>query len=257
MTKLVRDTWLVFGRSMTLTLRNPVWIIVGLMQPVYYLLLFGPLLENVSGPGMPTGGGAAAAFQFFVPGLLVQLALFGTLFVGFGLIAELRAGVLERMRVTPVSRFALLLGRAGRDVVTLLVQAILLTVLSLPLGLEIQVGPFLLTLGLLILLALLGASTSYAAALILKSEDALAPLANFVMMPILLLSGVFLPMTFAPNWLQNLSEINPLKHGVDAARALFAGNAGDASVPFALVLLSVLCVASVVWAARRFARAVS
>ena len=52
----------------------------------------------------------------FVPGLLIQLALFGTLFVGFGLIAELRAGVVERMRVTPVSRFAMLLGRTLRDV---------------------------------------------------------------------------------------------------------------------------------------------
>ena len=37
----------------------------------------------------------------FVPGLLVQLALFGTVFVGFGIIAELRYGVIERLQVTP------------------------------------------------------------------------------------------------------------------------------------------------------------
>lgn len=57
-----------------------------------------------------------------VPALLVQLALFGTAFVGFGLIAEYRSRVIERMRVTPVSRIALLLGRSLRDVVVLTVS---------------------------------------------------------------------------------------------------------------------------------------
>ena len=59
-----------------------------------------------------------------MPGLLVLLAMFGALFTGFGLIAELRAGVIERSRVTPVSRLALLLGRSLRDIVSLLVQAV-------------------------------------------------------------------------------------------------------------------------------------
>ena len=51
------------------------------------------------------GGTRAEAYQWFIPGLLVQMAMFGTLFAGFGIIAELRAGVIERMRVTPVSRW--------------------------------------------------------------------------------------------------------------------------------------------------------
>ena len=80
--KLLRDSWLVFARQMALVLRNPVWLIVGVMQPLYFLLLFGPLLKGV--PNLPSG----KAYQFFVPGLMVQLAMFGTLFVGFGLIAD-------------------------------------------------------------------------------------------------------------------------------------------------------------------------
>ncbi len=252
--KFARDTWLVFQRSMLLTMRNPTWIIVGLAQPLYYLLLFAPLLKKVRAPGM---AGGDAAFAFFIPGLLAQLALFGTLFVGFGLIGELRDGVIERMRVTPVSRFALLLGRALRDVVTLLVQAVVLVLLSIPFGLDIQFLPLLLTLALMILLAVMGASVSYAAALILKSEDALAPLANGIAMPILLLSGVFLPMAAAPGWLQNISRINPLRYGVDAARDLFSGHLGTNAVYEAVVILSVLTVAAVIWAARRFARSVA
>ena len=52
--RVFRDTWLIFERSMTLTLRNPVWLIMGLMQPILYLLLFGPLLKNIASmPGFP------------------------------------------------------------------------------------------------------------------------------------------------------------------------------------------------------------
>ena len=54
--RTLRDTWLIFERSMTLTLRNPVWLIMGLMQPILYLLLFGPLLKNIASmPGFPSG----------------------------------------------------------------------------------------------------------------------------------------------------------------------------------------------------------
>src|SRR5881397_3045350 len=141
--KLIRDTWLVFARQMTLVLRNPVWLIVGVMQPLYFLLLFGPLLKGV--PNLPGGN----AYRFFVPGLLVQLAMFGTLFVGFALIAELRAGVIERMRVTSVSRLALLLGRSGRDIVALLFQAVILTSLALPFGLTVRPADLALALALL------------------------------------------------------------------------------------------------------------
>ena len=74
------------------------------------------------------------------PGLLVLLAIFGGLFQGFGLIAELRAGVIERSRVTPVSRLALLLGRSLRDVVSLIAQAVIITVLALAFGLRVQLG---------------------------------------------------------------------------------------------------------------------
>jgi ABC-2 type transport system permease protein len=244
---LARDTWLVFVRQMTLVLRNPVWIIVGLMQPLYFLLLFGPLLKGALRMS------AEDAYRFFVPGLLVQLAMFGTLFVGFGLIAELRAGVIERMRVTPVSRLALLLGRSLRDVVTLLVQAALLIVVALPFGLSVRVGDLALAFALLALMALMLSAVSYALALKLRSEDALAPLMNAVSMPILLLSGILLPLS---GWLKSVGKWNPFTYAVDASRALFAGDPGNPNVWKALVIVAVLAIAAATWAARSFARSV-
>jgi len=132
--KTIRDTWLIFRRSLVLTLRQPTWLIFGIMYPLLYLVLFGPLLDGV----VSQVGGGVGAYNWFVPGLLVQVALFGSAFVGFGLIAELRYGVVERMRVTPMSRTAMLLGRSLRDVVLLLVQALLMVALSIPFGLHLD-----------------------------------------------------------------------------------------------------------------------
>src|ERR1700755_2958772 len=155
--KLARDTSLIFQRQMMLLLRNPVWILVGIFQPVMYLLLFAPLLK----PALEVGSNAEA-YQIFVPGLLFLLAIFGGLFQGFGLIAELRAGVIERSRVTPVSRLALLLGRSLRDVVSLLFQVFLIVLVALFFGLRVQIGYLLLAYLMLALIAMMTSAVSYA-----------------------------------------------------------------------------------------------
>ena len=95
--------------------------------------------------GFPQGG----AFNEFVPGLLVMTALFGSTFVGFGFIDEMRNGVVERMRVTPMSRTAAVLGRSLRDVVVFWFQGLILVVLAMPFGLTIDPLGFVVAFGLL------------------------------------------------------------------------------------------------------------
>ena len=246
---VARDTWTIFGRAMRLSLRNPAWVVIGLTQPVLYILLFGPLLEPLSGQL-----GSGNAYQVFVPGILVQLGIFGALFVGFGLIAEWRAGVVESQRVTPASRTALLLGRVLRDVVVLLVQGTVLVLVSLPLGLRAPVLGVVLALAVVALLGAAFSAVSYALALTLKSEDAFAPLLNAVVLPVLLLSGILLPMSLAPGWLQAVSDVNPLKHVVDGVRSLFDGSYTSATAWWGLGLT--LAMAALGWwfGVRRFRR---
>ena len=251
--KTLRDTWLIFHRSLWLTIRQPTWIVFGMMLPLLYLFLFGPLLEGAT----QAAGTGTNAFNWFVPGLLIQVAVFGTAFVGFGLIAELRSGVIERMRVTPMSRTAMLLGRSLRDIVILLFQAVLLIALAIPLGLDVEAAGIPVVLALLVLVGLVMAPLSYVGALTLRSEDAFAPLVNAVAMPLLLLSGILLPMALAPDWLQFLSTLNPLTHVVDAARALFNGDWGDPEILIGVGITSVLAVFAVWLAARSFGRAIA
>lgn len=242
----VRDTWIIFERSMLLALRQPEWVVIGLMQPVLYLTLFGPLLQTIAA----TSGFEGDAWQVFVPGLLVQLGIFGGLFVGFGIIAEWRSGVIDRQLVSPASRAAIITGRTLRDVVVILVQAIVLVGAAFFMGLRVPAGALLIG---LVLVALLGAAFSFisnAIGMATKSEDALAPIANTLALPILLLSGILLPMTLAPAWLQVVANFNPFKHIVEALRAVFLGHFSDPIVWIGL-LLAVLLVVIGAWVGSR------
>jgi ABC-2 type transport system permease protein len=193
-----------------------------------------------------------------VPGLIIMMALFGSTFVGFGLIAELRAGVIERMRVTPVSRAALLIGRTLATVTTTLIQALLLVVLAAPIGgLTIYWPGVFLMFGIIILTSFMLGALSYGVAIVLKSEDTLAPVLNTFVQPIMLLSGIMLPMALAPAWLQSVADFNPFYYAVEAARSLFEGDMGANAIWQAAAYIGALAVLLVWWATRKFARAVA
>jgi len=184
----------------------------------------------------------------------VQMGMFGGLFVGFGLIAEWRSGVIERMRVTPASRTALLLGRVLRDTVVTVVQATLIVVGSILFGLRVPWLGAVFGVAGVALLSIALASASYAVALRVKSEDAFAPMLNAVVLPVVLLSGILLPMSLGPSWLYNLSRINPFSYIVDAERAAFLGNIASRTVLVGVLITLALVAACVVWGTRTFQR---
>jgi ABC-2 type transport system permease protein len=252
--KLLRDIWLVFQRHTLLVRRSPLWVFLGVAQPVVYLALFAPLLK----PALASMGASSMteAYRIYVPGMLVALALAGGLYAGFGLLAEISSGVIERARVTPISRVALLFGRALRDVVTLVVQAAIIIVLSLPFGLFVQVPDLLVGYLLLALIAFTSAAFSYGIALRLNNAGVLGQVINNVAQPLMLLSGTLLPIALAPLWLRRIADWNPFSWSVTAMRALFHGHIGDPAVARSIAMTAALAVLALVWSARQFARSV-
>ena len=229
----IHDTWFIYRRQVRLVLRNPAFLTIGLLQPILYLVLFGPLLANLPAGSLSGGsgtGGTADAYRFFVPGLLIQLALFGSTFVGFAIISDWRSGVIERYRVTPVSRVAILAGRVLRDVTMLIIQSIVLILAGLAFGLRAPLPAVLMGFVYIMLVAIGLASVSYAVALLLKSEDAFAPLINSIIVPLVLLSGIMLPLNLGPGWLQGIARISPFRYIIDAMREAYAGHYFDTIV---------------------------
>ncbi len=249
MSTFFRESFIVFRRQLRMNLRNPAWVIIGMLQPVLYLLLFGPLLEPLIAQF-----GAENAYTFFVPGMLVQLGIFGAFFAGFSLIGEWREGVIEAERVTPASRTALLVGRLYRDLLQLLVQALILIALGYAMGMVASARGMVLGVALTLLLGGACAAASNALALTTKSEDVMAPVINMVMMPVLLLSGILLPMTIGPRWLERASDFMPIRHVVDAVRSSFAGDFSSAALGWGVGWSLVMFLLAIWWGTATFRR---
>jgi ABC-2 type transport system permease protein len=247
--RFMRESHIVFRRQLRMNLRNPAWVIIGMLQPVLYLLLFGPLLEPLIDQF-----GATNAYTFFVPGMLVQLGIFGAFFAGFSLIGEWREGVIEAERVTPASRTALLVGRLYRDLLQLLVQALILVGLGYALGMEAPLAGIVVGTLLTLLIGGACAAASNALALTVKSEDVMAPVINMVMMPVLLLSGILLPMTIGPVWLEKASGFMPIRHIVDGVRDAFGGDWGASGLLWGSAWSLLLFALALWWGTATFRR---
>ncbi|GAA2438435.1 ABC transporter permease [Streptomyces glaucus] len=215
---LLSDTALVYGRYLRQSLRSRFALLFGVLMPLLYLLFFGPLLTD-----LPLGA-EGSSWQVLVPGLLLQLGLFGASFAGFSIIIEKGHGVVERMRVTPVSRLALLLGRVLRDATVFVFQAVLLVLAAVAMGLRAPLPGVLIGFGFVALLTVSLASLSYALAMRLSTPQGFGPTVNALTMPSMLLSGLMLPMTLGPAWLDALSRLMPFRYLVDAVRDAYVGS---------------------------------
>jgi ABC-2 type transport system permease protein len=120
---MIRHTALFTGYELKKSFSNPIWPLFGILQPVLYLVMFAPLLKT-----MTPGGTTVDALRLFTPAAMMMIAVFGSMFSGFGLIAELRGGSIERYAVSPAWRPAIVLGRVAKDMVQLVFQAILVLI---------------------------------------------------------------------------------------------------------------------------------
>jgi len=252
---MVRDVGLLFGRYGRQILRNPVWLVASLTTPILYLALFTPLLRHLSQSHVLPQG---TALDLFLPGILALVAFGSGVGPGFSLVFDVKVGVVERLRVTPASRTAILLGPIVATVLMMWVFNGILLAIGAALGFHVHPAGLVL---LAVLLAVLEATTAAffsANALMARGEiNGFAALANGLNLPVLLLGGVLLPISLGPTWLRDLAHIDPLYYAVNAARDLASGRIGLPAVWQAYAILVPLCVLIVVWATRVLRRVVT
>ena len=235
--KFVADTRAVFIREVLLLLRDPFSLVFSLLHPLIFLGLFGPLLTGaVGGFGGGAQNGTAATLQWFVPGVIVMISLFGTSMTGSNLLYELMTGSYERVLATPLDRSAILVGRALKEFAPLVVQGLIIAVVCIPFGFTLY------PLHLLAGLALLGVfgvgigALSYALGLAAKGREwVFWTVQQTLLFPLLILSGMMLPLEAGPGWMQVVAKFNPLTYIVEAERALLAGSFADQAVLLGVV----------------------
>lgn len=213
--RLVADTVNVMARELKPVWREPASVLFAMVQPLVFLALFAPLLPDAPG---------GTALQWFVPGIIAMTCLMGASFTGATLTEEMVTGSHERLLVSPLSRSSLLVGRALKEIVPMLMQAAIILVVVTPFSFDLHLGGVLVGVTMLALFSVGVGSLSFALALASAGQDWLFwTVQQTLIFPTLLLAGILLPLDGAPGWLRLLADLNPLTYVVEAQRELFAG----------------------------------
>ena len=214
----IEHTWYMTVRHLRVLMRQPRYIALTLFQPVVYLLLFGALFSKVV--EIP-GFGSASYISFLAPGVVVMTALFSAGWTGMGMVNDLDRGVMDRFLVTPVRRGALMMGTLVQLAAVIVIQAAIIIGLALLRGATFPGGiaGVAVVVAAAILLAVPFGALSNAVALLVRKEETVIAAVNFVLLPLVFLSGIFMAQNLMPHWMQSVARANPVNWAVAAGRA--------------------------------------
>jgi ABC-2 type transport system permease protein len=247
MKELVSHSLTMTDRDIRRLVRQPWWIAVSLIQPVVWLLLFGPLFKNIANiPGFK----APSYIQFLTPGVVIMTAFFSGGWNGMATIDDAAVDVVDRLLVSPLHRSAFFVGHVLQTSVTIIIQVTIIVLLAFALGARYSHG----VLGVLVMFVaaiLLGAALnalSNGMALIFRREETLIATLNLFMLPLTFLSTAFMQKNMIPHWIQVAARYNPLNWAVVASREAITPGTDWNSVGTHLGLLVVLLVVCMAFA---------
>jgi ABC-2 type transport system permease protein len=221
--------WLVGRRTLIKVARRPVTLVFSLVQPLFWMLFFGFLMQRYPLSELPAG---LTYLSFLVPGICAMAVLFGASQAGVSLVRDAQNGFLQRMLATPAPRWALHLGKVGADGVRLVLQALAVMALGVLLGAALQWSwwPLFNGLAALLLFAVGFGSLSCIIALKARKQETLATFVHLVNMPLFFTSTALVPHKQMPDWLAAIAAWNPLTLAVESLReALLFGTAANAA----------------------------
>jgi ABC-2 type transport system permease protein len=238
-------------RSLRNLSRQPWWIVISLVQPILWLLLYGQLFKRVV--ELP-GFNASSYIGFVTPGVVMMSALFAGGWSGMGVIMDMNQGVMDRLLVSPVNRAAIIAGRILSMSVTSVVQSLILITLGYLTGARFAggVGGVIVLFICAMLLAAPFAALSNALALVVRKHESVIGASNFILMPLMFLSPILMARSVMPEWIQSVSRFNPVNWSVEAARAALGEHTDWNFVLLRISLLLVFAAVSAALATRAF-----
>ncbi|PSQ39797.1 ABC transporter [Halobacteriales archaeon SW_5_70_135] len=217
------DVWVNFKRWNLKAVRNPFVLVVSLVQPVIFLVLFTEVFGNVAGRAVEGALGPGVTYEsYLVPAIAVQVSLAAAVTSGVGLVNDVENGMFEKVLVSPMNRTAVFIGKTAAELFRIAVQIAIILGLGVVLGAEVQTGlaGALGIVGVGVLFSLWFVAFSNSLAVITRDQESTIIGGNLLQFPLLFLSSAFLPLGALPNWIQTFARVNPVTYGVDAARSL-------------------------------------
>jgi ABC-2 type transport system permease protein len=212
----IEQTLYLCARILRNLSRQPIWIVVMVVQPMFWLLLYSQLFRRITDLG---SFGTSDYVDYLTPGVAIMTAFFSGSWAGMGMIEDLDRGVIERILATPARRSAIVFGWVLYSGIVATLQALLILLTGLVLGatnggvagwLVILLASFLVAAGF--------AGVSHGLALLTRQEASMIAIAQFIGLPLLFLSSLLIARELMPDWMQTLSLLNPVEWATRAAR---------------------------------------
>lgn len=231
----MRKLFLITFKNLILSVREPIWLLLNVIQPVVWLLLYGQLFSGMKNiPGFPYTN----YVQFLTPGIIIMISMFGAGFGGMATLAELEKKLTDKLVVISINQAKIIIARIFSTIFVDMVLATFIIFLSSLLGFRFQfniVNIIMIYLIIMFFSAFIGAFSHFLAFKVRKQE-VLVVATNFFVMPLLFLSTAMMPKEFSPKWIQIVASYNPLNFGIESIRELSNGHLMIDQVVFTLFL---------------------
>jgi ABC-2 type transport system permease protein len=227
-------------RQITVLFKNPSLFLPPMLFPLMNFMSFAGGLSRLRHvPGFHFGSGYTAFTFVFV---LLQSAMFGGVFAGFGIARDFEYGFGRRLLVSAPRRSGLIVGYALSALMRWLMIAVVLTIVALVGGMQVG-GDGVDVFGMyaLALIAnVVGLLWACGVALRFRSVQA-GPLMQTPVFLLLFLSPVFVPLSLLRGWIHAVARLNPITLLLEAGRGFIDGHptgvAGAFGVAVALVVV--------------------
>jgi len=253
----IRDTGIIAARSLRRYVRLPQLLAFSLAQPLMILLVFNYVFGGAL--GVTTHIPSGKYIDFLLPGILVQMVMFGGVQTGIGLAGDMSKGIIDRFRSLPMSRLAVIGGRTLSDAVRNVVAILITLLLGYLIGFRFQsgVGDAVAMIGISVFF---GYALSWAFASIgmaVKDSETAQVASMMLIFPLTFASAAFVPVQTMPNWLQIFARNQPVTFMADAARHLAIGTPDNGATWKVLLWCVGILVVFVPLAIRQYRRAAS
>ncbi|MGA2663373.1 MAG: ABC transporter permease [Nitrososphaerales archaeon] len=229
----MRETWALTVRELKKWVRAPVWIVVSLMQPIVWILLFGNAFNPASLAGSSSSGALASAFggapnylTFLTAGMFSFLLLYNSMFSGVSIVWDRTFGFLDKLLAAPIARSSIFLSLVAASLVKGVIVTLVLFGVALTLPNGLMLGPSFGALDFIALMAVLvvlnlGFSCAFIAIAVRTTDQgALAAIGSFIALPLLFASSALLPTSTMPGWMRDIVNVNPISKAADITRYL-------------------------------------
>ena len=231
--KKIYYLWL---RQVKKYIRSPIRMVAFVVQPTVFLVMFG------YGLGSSFAAGGINYIDYLAPGLIGMSIIFTATFSGLEVIWDRQFGFLKETLVAPMSRTDVMFGRTIGAATASTVQGAITFIVAYLFGFRpVSWSAVLPAFFIVFLIALVFAAFGTILGSLIEDMQAFQLVVNFLVLPLLFISGAFFPLENMPSWLELIARVDPLTYGVDALRVLFADiGHHDLTVPGDTVFLIVL-----------------